>query len=213
MLLLLLLITPLGLDLSYYEGVFALKLRVGFLRLTLAPRKPRTEGKPKKKKKKKKKKPASEGEGAPGPKKSRFPKIGPADIFELLGLVFRLMGRLRRYLSIDELTLHLVTGASDPFDAVLLFGRLNAGLGALAPVFHSVFRVRNEDIRLGADVTPGAAMAVEGRLAFTWQLWELLHTVNCAGLGLLKWYLPKRRAQKHAATPSPAALTTGEQKG
>ena len=35
MLLLLLLITPLGLDLSYYEGVFALKLRVGFLRLTL----------------------------------------------------------------------------------------------------------------------------------------------------------------------------------
>ncbi|MBR4424990.1 MAG: hypothetical protein IKS66_03465 [Oscillospiraceae bacterium] len=212
MLLLLLLITPLGLDLSYYEGVFALKLRVGFLRLTLAPRKPQAEGKPKKKKKKKKK-PAPAGESAATPRRSRFPQLGLADIFELLDIVFRLLGRLRRYLSIDELTLHLVTGASDPFDAVLLFGRLNAGLGALAPVFHSVFRVRNEDIRLGADVTPGASMAVEGRLAFTWQLWELLHTVNCAGLGLLKWYLPKRRAQKRSAAHSPAALTTGEQKG
>ena len=209
MLLLLLLITPLGLDLSYFEGGFALKLRLGFLRLTLPPRKRNAPGKPKKKKKKKK--PAAETAGAP--RRRRLPRLEPADIIELLGIVFRLMGRLRRFLSIDELTLHLVTGASDPFDAVLLFGRLNAALGALAPVFHSVFRVRNEDIRLGADVRPGADMAVEGRLAFTWQLWELLHTVNCAGLGLLKWYLPKRRARKQAAANSPAALTTGEQKG
>ncbi len=212
MLLLLLLITPLGLDLSYFDGVFALKLRVGPLRFTLAPRKQKADGKPKKKKKKKKK-PAPTGEGGAAKKPRRFPKLGLSDIIELLGLVFRLLGRLRRYLSIDELTLHLVTGAEDPFDAVLLFGRLNAGLGALAPAFHSAFRVRNEDIRLGADVTPGAALAAEGRLAFTWQLWELLHTVNCAGLGLLKWYLPKRRAQKKAAAQSPAELILGEQKG
>lgn len=211
MLLLSLLITPLGLDLSYFDGVFALKLRVGPLRLTLAPRKQKADSKPKKKKKKKK--PAPTGEGAAAKKPGRFPKPGLADIFELLGIVFRLLGRLRRFLSIDELTLHLVTGAEDPFDAVLLFGRLNAGLGALAPIFHSAFRVQKEDIRLGADVSPGAAMAAEGRLAFTWQIWELLHAVSYAGLGLLKWYLPKRREQKEAAAKSPAEPILGEQKG
>lgn len=189
---LVLLILPLGADLSYFDGVFAFKLKLGPLRLTLFPRAPRPE-KPKKPKKPKPPKP--EGEAAEKPKPS-FPKLTLDDILELLGILFRLLGRFRRYLSIDDFTLHLVCGGEDPYDAVLLYGRLNAALGALSPWFHRAFRVRAEDLRLGTDVTPGAATAFEGRLVFSWQLWELLHTVNCAALSALRWYLRKRRAQR-----------------
>ena len=197
--LLLILLTPLGVDLSYFDGVFALMVKLGLLRLTLLPRRT-SEGKPKKPKKKKEKKPKpeKEAEETGAGKPSRFPKITLNDAIELLGLVFQLLGRFRRYLSIDRLTLHLVTGAADPYNAVMLYGALNAALGALSPGFHRAFRVKHEDVRLGCDPTPGASLAAEGQLAFTWRIWALLHSVNCLLYGGLRWYLRKRRDQKRA---------------
>lgn len=205
----LILLTPLGVDLSYFEGVFALKVKVGLLRLTLLPRK-KKEGKPEKPKKPKKPKPEKEEAEAGEKKPSRFPKLTLSDAVELLGLVFKMLGRFRRFLSIDRLTLHLVTGAPDPFNAVLLYGTLNAALGALSPGFHRAFRVKNEDVLLGSDPTPGASLAAEGQLAFTWRIWALLHSFNCLLFGALRWYLKKRREQKQAMKEQPQ-LT--EQKG
>ena len=193
-----LLILPVGADASYFDGVFTLKVKAGPFRLTLLPKKNKTSKKPKKSKK-----PKAEKEEKPEPeakkKKPSLPKLTLDDVFELLGIVFRLLGRFRRYLSIDQFILHLAVGAEDPFDAVMLHGRLNAALGALAPGFHRAFKVRNEDVKLCADVTPGAKTEIEGRLAFSWQIWELLHTINCALFSAIRWYLRKRRALRRAA--------------
>ena len=194
-LVLLLLILPVGADVSYFDGVFSLKAKAGPFRVTLLPKQEKPE-KPKKPKKPKPEKPAKPKPEKEKKKSGGLPKLTLEDVFELLGIVFRLLGRFRRYLSIDRLTLHLVTGAEDPFDAVLLYGRLNAALGALAPGFHRAFRVRDEDVRVGVDPSPGAKLAFEGQLVFSWQIWELLHTVNCAACSAVIWYLRKRAAAK-----------------
>ena len=189
-LLLLLLILPVGVDAAYLDGVFSLKLKLGPVRKTLLPKKQKEDAPEEPKKKKKKKKKKKDGD-AEKPKK----KLGLGDVLELAKIALKALGRFRRSLSIDVFMLHVVLAAADPFDAVTQSGYLNAGLGALSPLFHKALKVRSEDVQTGLDVLPGS-IAFEGRIVATLQIWEILHIANCAGAAFLRWYLRRRRAAR-----------------
>ena len=208
-LLLLLLMLPVGLDLAYQGQKLRLRILLGPLPIQLIPRRPKKPKKPKEPKE-----PKEEAPKPPAEKPSAGGLLGTLrfdDLVELARLFLKAVGRFFRFLSLDEFTLHLVLGAEDPYDAVLWYGRINAALGWLAPWFHRAFRVREEDVQIGVDPNPGAKPAFEGRLRFTWQIWELLHTLNCAAFAAARWYLKRRKEQRKQASAEIAQ--TIEEKG
>lgn len=189
-LLLLFLIIPVGVDVAFADGVFSLKAKIAFLHIGILPRKP----KPPKEKKAAEDKPKEE---KPKKEKKSKPKmkIGLEDIKTLLQIALKLLGRLRRKLSIDLFKLYVTVAADDPYDAVMRYGYLNAFLGSLSPLCRNAFKVRETDIKTAVDMEDGE-MLIDARFVATYQIWELLYIALCAGFAALKWFLPKRKEMK-----------------
>ena len=184
-LLLLLLIVPVGADVRYEDAV-TLKLKIGLLKVTLIPGK-----KNKAPKEKKQKSGRKVGKAKEKPKQ----KLTVQDILTLARIGLDALGRLRRSLSIDVLRLHVRVSADDPYDAVIRYGALNAGLGALAPLAHQALHIRNEDVRTDVDVQGGEG-DIDFRLQATLQIWEILWIALCAGFAFLKWNAQRKKSAK-----------------
>ena len=190
--LLLILILPVGADVSYLDGAFALKAKAGPLRIQILPKK---EKQPKEQKEKDKPK---EKEPKAGAKEKPKQKMTLEDYLELAKIGLGALGRFRRSLSIDTFLLHVVSGAADPYGAVMQYGYLNAGLSALAPAFHRAFKVRREDVRTAVDLELGTTV-FEAQLVLSIQIWEILTIGFCAGFAFLRWYLRRKREAKRQA--------------
>lgn len=184
-LLLLILIMPVGVR-AAYDGGISLRLKLGPVGVRLLPRKKK---RPKPERKKNAKRETSEK-----PKKSGKPKkkLSLADVRTLAQIALRALHRFRVHLSIDALRLHVVAAASDPYDAVLLYGRVNAGLGVLLPEAHRVLNIRDERISTDVDLE-SQTLCIESEITATLQIWEILLIVNCAGAALLVWLLRRRK--------------------
>ena len=200
--LLLILILPVGVDVSYQEQTTFLKVKIGPLRIQILPKKAGEA-------KKQKSKPASEARQDTAQKRKQKP--GPADFLEIARLILKTASRFRKCLSIDRFVLHLVCASEDPYGTVMLFGYLNAGLSALSPLLHRALKIRSEDIRIAADLELGRPL-VEARLTASLQIWEILYIGFCAGFGFLRWFLPYRRAGREQEKTAAAARPV-EQKG
>ncbi len=102
----------------------------------------KTEKKPKQKKKKKE-------ETGEKPKKG-----GSVPGFrQLMPIISDALGKLKRRLSIDEMTLWYQSAAEDPAAAALAFGGASAAAGALAKPMQEMFRIRDLDIRTAVSFT------------------------------------------------------------
>ena len=200
MLLLLFLLLPVGVDAAYAHASPSLKLKVGFLRFRLLPKQEKKEkpqeaqsgGEPKKPRKGRKKKDKED-------EKRDGLKLGRDDVFALLRLLLRTLRRFRKHLSIDLFRFLCTVGSADPYDTVLRFGALNAGLGTLAPLAESVLNVRQREIGTDFDLEADSA-EIDARIVATLQVWEILFIVFCAGAAALSWYLGKRKQARIAAS-------------
>ena len=192
-LLLLFLLLPVGADVSYEAELLTVKICAGLLRIQIIPGKKKSDApaaesvaeKPKKEKVK-------------TPKKENRLKITKDDIVTLLKIVFRTLRRFRKHLSIDVLKLWWAAAAEDPYDAVVQFGALNAGISTLLPLAEEVLKIREKDIRTAVDLE-AAKPQITARVAATIQIWEILFIVIFAGAAAAAWYLKKRRQARRAA--------------
>lgn len=137
----------LGGRVSYGQAGLAVQLLAGPVKLRLLPLKPRKPEKEKKRQKKKKpsqekppKKP--EAEGAPGTL---------SRLLKLLPVAGEFCGSLRRKIRIDDLDLALTWGGTDAAAAALSYGRAQAALGMIWPVFEHNFKVKRRSFQLGLD--------------------------------------------------------------
>ena len=188
-LLILLLILPVGADVSY-DGELRVRLKIGPLKFTLIPSKPKKERPPKAKKQKKPSLRKIEKQRA----KKKL-KLTVQDILDLVRIGLQALGRFRRSLSIDLFRLHILVAADDPYDAVMRYGALNAGLGALSPAAHEALKFRREDVRTDVEVQ-GAEGSLELQIIATLQIWEILRIALCGGFSFLSWYLNLKKAEK-----------------
>ena len=196
-LLLLFLILPVGVDAAFAQSQFSLKLKLGPLRFRIIPGKEGKQQKEKKPKQPRAKKPKNQS-GEPEQKAKL--KLNKDDIFTLLGIVFRMLNRFRKHLSIDLLRLHWTAGAEDPYDAVIQYGSLNAGLNTLYPLVRKVVHIWEEDLR--TDVSYEIAkQEIDARVVATLQIWEILLIGICAGAAALRWFLKQRRTARGARRP------------
>ena len=180
-LVLLLLILPVGLRIAYHEQL-SLKLIIGPLKLRILPQ---AHEKPKLSESKKKEK-------VKVPKEHKKFRLTTADIFELLRIVLQALRRLRKFVSIDLLRLHLTVSAEDPYDAVMRYGALNAGLSTLMPLVACVLKIREEDIQTFVDLERQKPV-IRAEFAATLQIWEILVIGVCAIISLLRWYINKKK--------------------
>ena len=211
-LLLLLLCLSVGVDAAYDSEGLSVKLKIGPVKKALIPADTKN---PKKEKKKKEKKPKKEETDEEKPKRELPFKLTLHDLKELLSIVFRMLGRLGRGLSVDRLVLHVLVAAEDPYDAVMRYGALNAGLSSLAGPAHSALKIRSEDIQTCVDLEAEKPIFV-GQIVLTIQIWEILYAVLCAGGAAGVWYLRKRRekaAVRKRETETEPAEAVSEEKG
>ena len=189
--LVLILLTPIGADVSFISGELRVCAKIWCFRLTLIPARPR---RPKREKPKKQKK-HRPGDAGKKPK----PKLGKEDIIEIVRLGLETLGALRRRLSIDRFMLHLTVGADDPFDAVKSYGGINAAIGAALPLLHRAFNVKSEDIGTQIDFA-SEKMCADVQLIATFRIGQLLYIGICAAIGFIKW---RGRCKKRAAAAQP----------
>lgn len=204
----LLLLLPIGVDAAFSGGVFSLSVRAGPLRLRLLPAKPKKGAESRKSKKPKKKKVSPD---KPESKSKTKLKLTLADIKELAGLALRALSRLRRFLSIDVLMLHLRVAGDDPYDTVRQYGAVNAALGALLPQLHRAFEIKKEDIQTAIDFSQEKTGA-DVRFAATYRIWELLCIAFCALGSGIAWLLRNRKRTRAAAAAARAKAEQGKKK-
>ena len=134
----------------YGEGGASLTVSLGAVPVFRLPRPPgsgkeKAEKKPKEKKKTKKK---NKEEAEEKPKGGSVPGFK-----QLMPIISDALGRLKRRLSIDEMTLWYQSAAEDPAAAALAFGGASAAAGALARPMRELFRIRELDIRTAVSFT------------------------------------------------------------
>ncbi len=206
LLLLLILSIPVGIDGAYSADAWYLKLKLAFFRKTLLPGK-KTEKAEKKKKEAKKPKAA---DTKPAKEKKKL-HLSLDDILTLAEIGLDALHRFRIHLSVDLFRLHYAAAASDPYAAVLQFGRVNAVLGALLSKAHNSLKIRKEDVQTELDLSADRPQISAG-LILTIQIWEILLILLCAGVSGLRWYGRKKRTERAAsAAQSERSKEDGEQ--
>lgn len=169
-----------GAKVRYSEDGFLVIARVFAFSFTVFPR-PEKDGKAKKKKEPKQK------QEKPKEKK----KGGTVELLrKVLEAAKKVLGRLKRKLRIDELTLHYVSGCDDPCDAAIKFGMASAGAGTIIPFLKNNFKLKRYDITTDVDFS-GAGDRIYLELQLSLAIWEVIYIA----LGLI--VLLKGNGKKH----------------
>lgn len=151
----LIMLIPVGADISYIGGQFGLSAKMCGVLLQLfpkpeadpnAPEKEKKPKKPKKEKKKKEPKPDENADGAQKPKKKLKLSFTKEELFSLVKKVLRRFGRFGRKFRVDRFLLHYTAAGDDPYDTAVTYGYVNAALSALAPMCRERFDVRDCDV-------------------------------------------------------------------
>jgi len=123
------------------ESGVLLRLKLGFLSMTLYDagnrQKPEIKTNRKKKRQKAQEKDTEEAKRPGSVRNYR----------ELLPIIRQLLGKLRTRLSIDELTFWYLSAGEDPAKAALAFGAANAAAGLLLQPLETMFRIKKRDVR------------------------------------------------------------------
>ena len=152
--LLLLSLVRVGAVADYSAAGLVFQIRVGALRFTLFPMKPR-----KKKKADKPKKPPEPSKAPPPPE----PRQGGGLelVKQFLPLLAEAAGRFKRKVRIDRLDIDLTVACPDPAMTAVAFGGANAALGMMVPLFENNFNVKERSVRTRVDFdreTPAVAV-------------------------------------------------------
>ena len=198
LILIIILLLPVGADAAYIDSAFSLKAKLGPIKIGLIPGKEKPEEKEKKTSKpgkNKKKKKTDAGASDAGKKDKPKLKLSFDDVMTIIRIALNALGRFRRSIKVDKLTVHLVTAGPDPYSAVMSYGYFNAAIGALRPLLHRVFKIRNEDYASAVDFEADR-LKIEARIVLTVRIGEILLLVLCAAFAFLKWFLSYRRRNK-----------------
>lgn len=187
-LLLILLCSRYGVVLSYLEGKFSFRLRVGFLTFQL----------PKIKKKPKKEKPSKPKEEKPKEdkkKKKKFSMPPWNQLPELARMALKALGRIFRSIKIEELMLHLNIGTSDPYDTAMDLNYANAAAEIL--LNSGLLHIKKQDVVISPDFV-NEKIEADGRLALSLRLYKLIAAALALLFGYLRWKRKLKKITKEA---------------
>ncbi len=162
---------------AYDEAGFAFRARFGRITLFRYPR----QGGPAGPKGKKPKKPKTEEPEAEKPKQGG--KLPGAK--EFLSIIGDTLGKLKRKLRVDELTLWYCSASPDPFSTAMAFGGVSAGAGLLLAPLERTFRIRKRDIRTAVSFTDTEPTVIL-KLSLSLSVFAVFSIAACAGIRFLR---------------------------
>ena len=144
----------------------------------------------KKRRKNGKRSPKKKNEEEKQPKK----KGGTVElIMKLIPSVLDTLGRFRRKLTIENLTLIYTVGAEDPYDGAMKYGRAWTGIGAAMPLLENCFRIKNRDVEaLISYEDERDSIYLDARLSL--RVWEIIY-IACGRLPAVKVFLDRDKPE------------------
>jgi hypothetical protein len=138
------------------------------------------------KKKKKEKKKTAEG----------VTKAGRlVDLKEQLPAINKALDRLKRKLTIKELTVHYMAAGTDPASTALYFGAASIGFGLILPLLENNFNIKKRDLRTSVSFeTTEPYVYVKARLSLL--VWEVLYIASGALISIMKYKTKKTEDRK-----------------
>ena len=188
--LLLIALIPLGVSFTYSERGTLLSAHIWLLRIKILPREKKLPGeeKTKKEKKKREKKPRKPENEDKKPPEKKGGSVG--SLMKLIPPILDTLGRLRRKLTINNLTLIYTVGADDPYDGAMKYGRAWTGIGAATPLLENTFRIKNRDIEaLISYEDERDSIFLDARL--TLRVWEIIY-IACGMLPAVQILLDRK---------------------
>ena len=188
------LLIPIGADIGYEGGELKVSAKVCGLALTLLPKSPEAENKPKKEKtpkriKKKKMKKQPEEPQEQKPKKKKKLDIRAEDILALLKTVLGGFGKFGRKFKVDRFLLRYTAAGPDPCDTAVNFAYVNTALSSLAPVCKKRFHVKDCQVSTQIDFL-AEKMTLDFGIALSIRIGQILGTVFSILFGAL-WIVIK----------------------
>lgn len=149
---------PLGLWAGYDASGAVARVRIGFVKITLYPRKKREKRKSKNGKDAKSTESSGETENLTKPPqqpKARTERKGGSvqDFFPLVRVGLDFLGDFRKKIRVRELYLRLILADADPGTLAVNYGRSWAALGNLMPRLERLFVIKKRDVEVECDFT------------------------------------------------------------
>ncbi len=91
--------------------------------------------------------------GGESEKKEKKKRSVAEDFKEKLSIILEIRDKIKRRLTVDELTLWYQSAADDPADAAMAFGAASAGSDILLPLIGRELKIKKQDVRIGVDFT------------------------------------------------------------
>ena len=181
------------------------RLRVGPVKLTILPKREK-----KAKKEEKADDPPAETEPPKEKKKRALPRLTLAEIYDLAGALFGVLGRtLRRACRrtrIDPLEVCVVFAGDDPADTAQTYGYACAALWTFMPKLEELFYIPNPSIHLDMDFQAKETTA-EGTVSVSLRVCDLFAILFALAGPMAKWFLRWRGAHRNDPKPTAQAET------
>ena len=204
-----LLLMPIHVRAAYDQGDIRVRLQYGPVKLWAYPGEETAEGESEKQKKsrRKKKQAKDSEEREEAEKKKAGLKVNRSQILYSLKKLPPVLGkalrRTGRRITLKPLKVYLLVAGSDPADTAVLYGELEAALGAGLPAVHRLIRIQDQDIQLFLDFQQ-EEMDCIADVGVSIRIWDLLVIGLGAGAGLLKWLIGFRRLADPQPKENPA---------
>ena len=200
LILFLIMMISIGIDLRFEDGVIRLSAKVSRFRLQLLPKKKKekTEEKPEKKSENKQEKKKPEKEKRPKKEKKSTIHLDLYEILDLLGVVFRGVGKFCRKWKVERFILHWIAAGFDPYTLAKIFIYVNDALSQLAPVCDNRFHVKDCSVWTDIDFTRDD-MFFEFGLTTTIRIGQIVGVGLYIAFGALKILLKSKKRNKKEA--------------
>ena len=120
---------------------------------------------------------------------------------KMLPPVLKALGRLRRKLSIEHVTLYLTVAGKDPFDTANLYWKAGTAMGSLVSALENCFDIKDRDMGTAVSFTEDKTR-VYAYASIRYRLWELIYIAGGLGISYLKVnrLIKKGKAEKNGQT-------------
>ena len=170
------------------------------LRLTLVVGPKKIVLLPKRDKKKKTKKKVPDKRAKPAEKAGEKEKLPFTfeDVRSVVPVVFdalqKALGKIRRKMRVDPLTLSISFGGEDPVKVAQMYGWTNTAVWTMMPPLEQMLHIPDPHIHLETDYN-SLCIKAEGRVGVKFRVGDLIIIGLTMALPLLRWYLDWRRKQ------------------
>lgn len=161
---------------------------------------------PKRDKKKKTKKKAADKSAKPTPKaeekgKKKLPFTFD-DVRSVAPVAFdalqKALGKIRRKMRVDPLTLNITFGGEDPVKVAQMYGWTNTAVWTVMPPMEQLLHIPDPHIHLETDYN-SLRVRAEGRVGVKFRVGDLVVIGLTMALPLLRWYLDWRKKRSGQA--------------